>query len=82
MKALMQSFTAKSDFEIEMFECGIDHTHFLIRYIPRLFNYFHSSQIEAGKHFCYLAKAQKHFVKELLERTFFLVRWIFRLLYR
>lgn len=32
----MQSITAKSDFEIEVFESNNDHIHFLIRYIPRL----------------------------------------------
>ena len=36
MKAIMQSITSNSDFEIEVFESDIDHIHFLIRYIPRL----------------------------------------------
>lgn len=36
MKAIMQSITSNSDFEIEVFESDIDHIHFLIRYIPHL----------------------------------------------
>lgn len=36
MKAILQSITDKSDFEIEVMETDIDHVHFLIRYIPRL----------------------------------------------
>lgn len=36
MKAIIQSITDKSDFEIEVMETDIDHVHFLIRYIPRL----------------------------------------------
>jgi putative transposase len=36
MKAILQSITEKSDFEIEIMETDKDHVHFLIRYIPRL----------------------------------------------
>ena len=36
MKAIIQSITSSSDFEIEVFESDVDHIHFLIRYIPRL----------------------------------------------
>jgi len=36
MKAILQSITDKSDFEIEVMESDNDHIHFLIRYIPRL----------------------------------------------
>jgi len=36
MKAILQSITDKSDFEIEVMERDNDHIHFLIRYIPRL----------------------------------------------
>ena len=36
MKAILQSITDKSDFEIEVMETDQDHVHFLIRYIPRL----------------------------------------------
>lgn len=36
MKAILQSITDKSDFEIEVMETDKDHVHFLIRYIPRL----------------------------------------------
>lgn len=36
MKAILQSITNKSDFEIEVMETDNDHVHFLIRYIPRL----------------------------------------------
>ncbi len=82
MKSIMQSITSKSDFEIEVFESEVDPIHFLIRYIPRLSCYFHSSQIEAGNRYCNLAKPQKHIVKELLERTYLWVRWLLRLFYR
>ena len=36
MKAILQSITDKSDFEIEVMETDQNHVHFLIRYIPRL----------------------------------------------
>ncbi len=36
MKAIIQSITSSSDFEIEVFESDVDHIHFLIRYIPCL----------------------------------------------
>lgn len=36
MKAILQSITDKSDFEMEVMETDKDHVHFLIRYIPRL----------------------------------------------
>lgn len=36
MKAILQSITDKSDFEIEVMESDNDHIHFLIRYIPRI----------------------------------------------
>ncbi|WP_460764929.1 transposase [Niabella terrae] len=62
---MMQSITAKSDFEIEVFESDIDHIHFLIRYIPRLSV---TSIVRKLKQESTIAIWQKH--KTYCQRTF------------
>ncbi len=36
MRSFVLNITSNSDFQIEVFESGLDHIHFLIRYIPRV----------------------------------------------
>jgi REP element-mobilizing transposase RayT len=82
MKNIMTFISAKSDFTIEVFETGADHIHFLIRFCPPAHYNFYCSQIKAGKHLRNMEKIQENSVKGFLERTHFLVRWLFRLFHR
>ncbi|WP_460765968.1 transposase, partial [Niabella terrae] len=69
---MMQSSTAKSDFEIEVFESDIDHIHFLIRYIPHLSVTSIAGKLKQKQEtIIAFGKSTKHIVKELLERTCF-----------
>jgi len=68
MKEILIAITDRSDFEIELFESGEDHMHFLIRYIPRLSissivrRLKQKSTVDIGeKHPAFLSK---HFWKE------------------
>jgi REP element-mobilizing transposase RayT len=79
MKEVLIAIADLSDFEIELFESDGDHIHFLIRYIPRPVYLIHRPQVKAKIYDCYLEKVLEILVKTFLERTYILVRWLFRL---